>query len=157
MEELLGKTINKIEISDDGLYLKFIDIDGMEYYYYAANDCCNSVWFSTDVYNASAMLNSPILEVEDIQVDLEKFPYPEEEYPDVQDSYGIKIKTIKGITNVVYRNSHNGYYGGDCIYLDSDLVNSGYYHKNLKAKTWTEVTSDYPFVDKFDGELDFEV
>ncbi len=116
MKELIGKIINKIFVSEkDQDYLRFETNEG-NLDYYAAGDCCSESYFS-DVNRTKYLFGHLVEEV--IEVDLMPEEVIEiESRQDIDEIYGFRIKTNKGIGLVVMRNSSNGYYGGEVVKID---------------------------------------
>jgi len=110
MKELIGKKI--IGVSIDKTYndvLAFFTEDET-LIYTCWGDCCSETWFA-DILGIENLINQEVTNVEDINLE------------DIQDGrsrqdsdefYGIKITTIKGVVDIIYRNSSNGYYSGSC-------------------------------------------
>jgi len=115
MQELIGKTIKDVLISDDKENLVFVTEKGEKFNYQAEGDCCNSVWFN-HVAGIDFLFGEEILSIEVIFMgDLE--PTRQE----VDDAHLYKIETKKGICDIELRNSSNGYYGGSIEYFpDAD-------------------------------------
>lgn len=75
-------------------------------------DCCSySYWH--EAANPEAVRVARIISIEDV-------PVPEHDGEDVEaqeqedvKSYCVRIKTEKGICDLIFRNESNGYYGGD--------------------------------------------
>jgi hypothetical protein len=104
---LIGKTILKIEISDDKETITFFCEDAYvvgECY----ADCCSSTWIENVEYPALGY-PAKVLNVEDLGLTRAEEEHPEHDYLQV---YGYKISTDKGDLVIDFRNSSNGYYGG---------------------------------------------
>lgn len=126
MKELLNKTIKKIFISDDSIYLKFETNDG-EFVYEAVGDCCSQSWFH-EIIGVDCLLNATVNNIEDCELNRLV-----DEYSDVIEIYCHKFKTNKGYCDIIYRNSSNGYYGGW-----TEL-----YTYTQKYITYKEITDDW--------------
>lgn len=109
MKELIGLKIIKLEIGNSENALRFTTKDGA-LTYVCEGDCCSETWFS-EILDLDCMVNHTISEVQDLIL------------PDWKDGhgrqlsdkfYGFRITSEVGYTTVVYRNSSNGYYGGNC-------------------------------------------
>jgi hypothetical protein len=77
-------------------------------------DCCSETWFA-DFVNWDNLFDSEVMSVEVI-------PLPA--WVSVEDgrgrqsedkAYGFKIATTRGPVEIIYRNSSNGYYGGNLV------------------------------------------
>lgn len=109
MKELVGKRVTRLHVSEGEYFLAFTHPDDTLTIYEAWGDCCSETWFA-DITGVQALIDSVVLEAEDMEVD-----GPEEDERTRQDydrHYGVKLKTSKGYVDIVYRNSSNGYYGG---------------------------------------------
>lgn len=110
MKKLIGKKINGISINDDQQILSF-DTDQGQVNYVAYGDCCSESWFS-DITGVSALLGGTVATVEEVSM----YGYNVEDGRTRQDydkAYGVKLTTDKGYSDIVFRNSSNGYYGGN--------------------------------------------
>lgn len=113
MEELINETIQKVFIDDSLDTLVFQVDSGKCLGYQTRNDCCNWVIFQ-EVGPISILTGAKVLEVKEKGVILGTFE------GDVTDYYGITIKTTKGYADIVFRNEHNGYYGGSVVFIGND-------------------------------------
>lgn len=76
-------------------------------------------------------------------LDLGKEPVEDEEYEYLQ-FYGFKLQTEKGDVVIEYRNSSNGYYGGDLVWPpadgeDSDYFYGGVFDQNVSKEEWEQI------------------
>ena len=109
MKKLIGKTVKSIYIDRESQeYLKFRTDTG-DFVYKTDGDCCSETWFA-DIIGIASLLNEKIINVEEIEM------------PECTDNrtrqeedviYCYKIQTCKGHTDIIFRNSSNGYYGGE--------------------------------------------
>lgn len=114
MKELIGKTIKEIRISEDKTMLAFRDSDDVDHYYYTVGDCCSRSWVE-HIEGVDYLIGAEVLSSEDMDM-----PEPKEiEEYEVIKFYGVKLKTSKGIFQLEYRNSSNGYYGGYLLYNET--------------------------------------
>lgn len=117
MEELIGSKILDIEIAGDELWLKFTTSSN-SFIYQANGDCCSESWFS-EIINLDFLINHTVSEVE--YLDLPLLNQVDGHCRQKSDRfYGFRIATEAGHTTIVFRNSSNGYYGGDCQFLEPD-------------------------------------
>jgi hypothetical protein len=81
-------------------------------------DCCSETWWA-DVTGFDALVGGTVLSAEEIAL-----PEPEDDRgrQEYDQAYGLKVTTNKGVCDMVYRNSSNGYYGGSAYRAD-DLPN----------------------------------
>lgn len=111
IKELVGKKIIRLQV--DAIDQKFIifetDMGNVCWGTYA--DCCSETWFA-DITGVSALIGGTVMNVEEMEVYGKKDGRCRQE---VDSFYGIKITTDKGYVDIVFRNSSNGYYGGNLI------------------------------------------
>jgi hypothetical protein len=135
MNELVGKRINH-----EQHYLVF-KTDRGDVTYYADGDCCSESWFY-HVLGVDALLGHTVLESTEIDVD---DPDDDLSRQEVDHLYCIKLKTDAGYADVEFRNSSNGYYGGELVLVDApDPYGWNKHIKDELAKTrFVPVTADY--------------
>ncbi len=104
---LIGETVEKVFINPDKDFMRlqynkgYIEIR-------AEGDCCSYSWIE-HIENVEYLIGATIISVEDIDMpDLGAMSNHE-----CVKYYGLKIVTTKGSVQLDYRNSSNGYYGGD--------------------------------------------
>lgn len=118
MNELIGKKILSVSISHDEHILAFTTNQGV-IAYEAEGDCCSESWFA-DITGVNALIGATVQSVD--EVDLENYDVEDgrsrQEYDQV---YGFKLITDKGYADIVFRNSSNGYYGGQISLYDDPL------------------------------------
>lgn len=107
MKELINLTIQGVFVNDDQSIIVF-KTEKHDVAYQAEADCCSESWFA-DITGFDAMIGSPIQSVEDIELETVDDGRTRQEHDSF---YGIKITTQKGVCDIVYRNSSNGYYSG---------------------------------------------
>jgi len=131
---LVGKTLNNIKIADDSKAILF-QITSGDVIAKTDGDCCSSTW------------------VENIEVTIKKFPAQvlSVEYLDLPGSlrddenyeclqvYGCKIETDQGTIIIDYRNSSNGYYGGNLSWPDDNYFYGGVYGQNISTERWIDL------------------
>jgi hypothetical protein len=134
MKELLQEMVDRVYVSKGEEYIKFV----REWYnghktlaiYGTEGDCCSETWFA-DIVGLDSLLHHEIVAIEVI-------PYWEPEdnrtRQDSDKAYGYKLRTGSGITDIIFRNSSNGYYGGD-IFL--------YKGEKEPDVEWVEITKDW--------------
>ena len=97
-------------------------------------DCCSHTWIE-EVLNFDALLMTPVLNVDDIELS-EEFQQPTkhpDQYEEEMQYYGLAIETAKGRCVIAYRNSSNGYYGGSLSWPGD------YSHQVDPKITWKEI------------------
>lgn len=128
MQELVGRTINRVFVSEDEEFLKFETDVGL-ITFHACGDCCSESWFA-DILGIDALLDGKVRSVDEI-------PLPNYNLndgrcrQDVDEVYGYCIRTNHGSAVIAFRNSSNGYYGGS-VERSRELPN-----------IWSEITKDW--------------
>lgn len=116
MKELIGLKVLRIFVNEGEDQLLFVTDKG-NICYTTYSECCSETWFA-DIIGTDNLIWSIVKDVE--MMDL----------PEIKDGrtrqdedsfYGVKIKTQAGLTDIIYRNSSNGYYGG---YLEKAVLNA---------------------------------
>lgn len=105
---LLGRVVKKLYVSADDTRLAFELKTGSFLIWELYSECCSQTWFA-DILGIKDLINSKIIDV------TSWFPDSVEDgrsLQEVERFYGIKIHHEKGITDIIFRNSSNGYYGG---------------------------------------------
>ena len=115
---LLDKVVVSVEVSaDDQHYMKIhylnYDFGDKVLYLEAVGDCCSETWFA-DIVGINNLLTGSVY---DKVIGIEILRFPEEVSDargrqDVDEVYGVRLRTCKGDCDIIYRNSSNGYYGG---------------------------------------------
>ena len=137
---LVGQTITAIYLADDQGAIKFVLNDGREIVARADGDCCSHTWIE-DVIAPEAAIGAEVMRAEDIDLP-EEFTQPTktDHYEDEMSYYGFVIETAKGRCTLAYRNSSNGYYGGDLSW-PGDHFYGGVFGQNNSKKEWQLVAS----------------
>lgn len=116
LQELIGLKVEKISIGTNDEYMK-LDTDkgliGFETY----GDCCSFTWFA-EIINTKALIGNIVIEARELQHS--ELPQRLQKLNQIDDgnsrdsdiAHGIEITTIAGKTQIIYRNSSNGYYDG---------------------------------------------
>ena len=128
MNELIGKTVTGLRVNEDQSILAFDHPDGTSTSYATYGDCCSETWFA-DITGVSALLGGKVLEVENVELPTVEDKRTRQEHDEF---YGVKLRTDKGLADIVYRNSSNGYYGGSI-----DL------HSGALPESMTAITDDW--------------
>ena len=134
--QLIGKTINAVKIAEDKKAILFETTEG-NLMARADGDCCSSTW----IENIELPVNgfpAKVLTVENL--DLPTKETKNEDY-DVIAYYGCKITTDKGDIVIDYRNSSNGYYGGNLCWPGDDYFYGGVYGQNISKEVWKDVAA----------------
>jgi hypothetical protein len=128
MKELIGKTVSGLRVNEDQSILAFDHPDGTSTVYETYGDCCSETWFA-DITGVSTLLGGTVIEAEEVALQMAQDSRTRQEEDKF---YGVKLRTDKGYADIVYRNSSNGYYGGN-IYLS----------KNAPPDSMAAITDDW--------------
>jgi hypothetical protein len=122
MKEIFKQTISAIYIDEDSQYLVFIAKWGEPYWvYHASAECCSRSWFES-INNPENLLCEEIIGIEE-KPDSETNGESCDRHDYFTTVYGYTLKTNKGYTDIEFRNSSNGYYGGSCEFVpDAKLI-----------------------------------
>jgi hypothetical protein len=109
MKELIGREIQAIYVERGEQRIVFETNIG-PLAYETEGDCCSETWFA-DIMGVDALLDGSVYTVEDVDL-----PDPDDgrSRQEEDSAYGVRITTDRGVGDIVYRNSSNGYYGGSC-------------------------------------------
>lgn len=117
MKEIIGEQVTSLRISGNQETL-VIGTTTKNHCYEAYGDCCSETWFA-DILGVSELLKAKVLGVKKIPLKTLR-NYNTEDGRGRQDYdrvYGYRIKTTRGSCDIIFRNSSNGYYGGDINYV----------------------------------------
>lgn len=112
-KELLGKTLIRIENSDDEL--TFTTSEGSVYRLYHQQDCCENVYIEDICGDLHDLVGSPLVEIEEIGNADKPLTCKDNLRPthEIDESYTwtfYKFRTAKGFVTVRWYGSSNGYY-----------------------------------------------
>lgn len=117
------KIIKEIKLTKDREHILFVFDDGKTLEAYAHGDCCSNTWI--EHIEHATEYPAKVLKVETLEM-------PESHWKDGEEDgdyityYGLSIKTDKGDIVIEYRNSSNGYYGGELAFEgDWSFVSAG--------------------------------
>lgn len=138
---LIGKTITAVELTDDQEAIRFTLADGSQIVALCDGDCCSHTWIE-EVLNPEFAIGKPVLKAEDIELPTE-FLTPTKTENDEEEMayYSFLIETANGRCTIAYRNSSNGYYGGNLSWPDEyyhDCVFNNY-NKKVPEFNWKPV------------------
>jgi hypothetical protein len=129
---LEGKSITAIEIANDKKAVRFLIEGDNPVVAKADGDCCSNSWIEHVELPA---MGFPVKVISVKDIDLPGSCDDSEEY-ECLTVYGCKIVTDKGDIIIDYRNSSNGYYGGDLVWPDNDYFYGGVYGQNVSNEDW---------------------
>lgn len=130
---IVGKTVQQVKIADDKKALLFVCDDG-EHIVKIDGDCCSDSWIE-HVELPALGFPAEVLSVSNLDL-----PGSCENHSDYEclAVYGCKISTDKGDMVIDYRNSSNGYYGGDIVWPD-EYFYGGVYNQNVSSLQWVDI------------------
>lgn len=105
-ETLVGKTLQKVEETNDEV--RFIVDDDEGYVLYHDQDCCENVYVESIDGHLDDLIGTPIVIAEEVSNEPDPGPLS-----DWEDSYTwtfYKLATIKGYVTIRFYGSSNGYY-----------------------------------------------
>lgn len=144
IETLQGRTVTKIlmEPGEGRMHLECADGDTIMFV--TDGDCCSETWFA-DIVGVCALLNEPITLAEEVDIADSGDNRTRQEYDRF---YGFKLYTAKGCCDFIYRNSSNGYYGGDCEIFVNGLGEHRYTSARftlpvVATDAWCDITEDW--------------
>lgn len=110
MKKLIGKKITGISISECHEILAF-ETDKGAIVYKVEGECCSESWFA-DITGVCELLRGGTVKTVET-IDMDGCDIDDGRGRQVCDeAYGIKLTTDRGYTDIVFRNSSNGWYGG---------------------------------------------
>jgi hypothetical protein len=126
---LQGKTIKAVFVSDGESTLRFECSDGSSVLWKTDGDCCSESWFA-DITGFAALAGGTVAGVDRVEM-----PEPADgrSRQEVDSAYGYTVTTEKGQASIVFRNSSNGYYGGDMKEMTEEP----------QGCKWSEITDDW--------------
>jgi hypothetical protein len=130
---LKGKVLTGIELASDNKAMRFLS-EGEPILARADGDCCSESWI--EHIEIPVSFPAKVLSVEGLYYD-----ESEESDYEVIVRYGLKVVTDKGDLVIDYRNSSNGYYGGDLVFGD-DYFYGGVWGQNESNNEWQPVLGD---------------
>jgi len=133
---LVRKILTGMKIAADKQAILFQTTDG-DIVAYADADCCSHTWVEHIELPA---LGFPALVTEARDLDLNKPGVDDPELEYVQ-FYGFKVSTTRGDIVIDYRNSSNGYYGGNLVWPGEHFY-GGVYDQNVSNLDWQDIKGD---------------
>lgn len=131
---LIDKTLTGIKISNDKESILFKTIDG-EIIAHCYAECCSHTWVE-HIELPALGFPATVVSVENIEL-----PGSNENDPeyDCLRVYGLLIVTDRGELVIDYRNSSNGYYGGDLVW-PGERYYMEFCAKNVADEDWREIS-----------------
>jgi hypothetical protein len=135
MQNLIGEKVLAIYVDhEDQAELVFQTEKGYLAYRLDA-DCCSESWFA-DIVGVTALLGQTVNDAEDVELN-DVMLQDDRCRQEVDRFYGTKLTTAKGYVDIVFRNSSNGYYGGD--------INNGNWYEEgrFKVDNFEKIEDDW--------------
>jgi len=129
---LIGKTLTGIKIADDKMAILFQTTEG-DVVARTDGDCCSHTWVES-IENTVRDFPALVSAVENLNMPDRGSP---DEY-DVVAYYGCKITTDRGVIVIDYRNSSNGYYGGNLSW-PGEYFYGGVHDQNVSTQNWIDI------------------
>ena len=108
LDNLIGKTVKTLYLSTDQSLFVVLHNEGYSVYE-TYGDCCSETWIA-DLVGVYSLLGHTVVSAEDVYLDEIE---DDRSRQDVDRLYGVKLISTGGYFDLIYRNSSNGYYGGD--------------------------------------------
>lgn len=132
---LVGRTITGIKLASDKEAILFQTTDG-DVVAQCDGDCCSSTWIE-NIENTVREFPALVVSAEDIEDGLPDTIEDDPDYDCLQ-FYGFKIITDKGVIIIDYRNSSNGYYGGNLTW-PGEYHYGGVFSQNTSTMQWEDI------------------
>jgi hypothetical protein len=122
INELVGKTLDRIIILNDKSEINFYCTDGISYSMLHHQDCCESVYVDDIVGDIKDLIDTPILEAR------EDTNQNDPKQDDTNDSFTwtfYNIRTINGSVTIKWYGTSNGYYSESVSFdqVESEKIN----------------------------------
>lgn len=138
---LVGQRVLEVLLDVSGDAIRFvIDRDGVadQITAFADGDCCSHTWIE-DVIAPEVLIGEEVLAVEDLDLPDDLCQKTKtDHYEEEMSYYGCAIRTAKGTCTIAYRNSSNGYYGGNLSW-PGDYHYGGVFGQNGSGDTWKKI------------------
>jgi hypothetical protein len=135
---LENKTITSVDLAEDKHAIRFNILEGESIVAKTDGDCCSYTWIEHVELPAKGF-PAKVLSVE--ALDLPGSVDNSEDYECLQ-VYGLKIITESGDFVIDYRNSSNGYYGGNLSWPDDKYYYGGVHGQNVSDEIYHPLTRD---------------
>lgn len=110
--DMVGKTLQSVTKAHDEIV--FETIDGEAYKMYHQDDCCESVTIEDITGDLDWIIGAPIILAEEVAGDIKENDYGDEQWT------FYKIATIKGMVDIRWYGTSNGYYSTSVSFLKRD-------------------------------------
>lgn len=116
-ERMIGVSFKSVDATDDTLI--FLENNGRKHVFYHNQSCCESVYIDDIAGDLADLVDSPLLEAEEVVSDQDAGP-PPSDYDGVDRcSYTwtfYKFSTLKGSVNIKWAGLSNGFYSESVNY-----------------------------------------
>jgi uncharacterized protein (TIGR02996 family) len=117
---LVGRTVRQVKFNGDHLLTLLTDEGPIGYR--AEGDCCSWSWYYR-ILNPENLIDQKVVAVSEGRTD-DVDPNDGLGQQEDDQVYGYCLMTAKGATEITFRNSSNGYYGGWIKPVHTDLCNT---------------------------------
>jgi hypothetical protein len=124
VKELLERYVTALYVSEDQSTLVVQTRNwGDKYFEFPLDaDCCSESWYA-DIVGVRTLLGEQVTGIERLDLPM---PLDGRSRQESDEAYGYRLKTQRGYTDIVFRNSSNGYYGGSmCPAVAHDKLPEG--------------------------------
>lgn len=128
----VGKIITGIKIARDREAMLISTLED-DYVVRVDGDCCSHSWIESVELPA---LGFPALVTAVTDLDLSNLNEDNSDEFECLQVYGVKISTDRGEIVIDFRNSSNGYYGGNIVWPDDEYFYGGVFEQNVSANEW---------------------
>lgn len=135
MNPLIGKTLTGVKLAKDKEAILFQTTEG-DIVARCDADCCSHTWVE-GIENTIGSFPAVVTAADDIEDGLPETINDHPEHACLQ-FYGFKVVTDKGVLVIDYRNSSNGYYGGNLSW-PGEYHYGGVYGQNNSDDDWEAV------------------
>jgi hypothetical protein len=127
LDVLIGQRIEGFDVGDEEHALR-IRTNGEPVYCEVDGDCCSESWFA-DILGAVWVQGGTVTTTRELEL-----PQPQDgrSRQEEDSAYGYAIDTERGTVIIAFRNSSNGYYGGDMTVTDQEP----------RGNTWRPIETD---------------
>lgn len=138
---VVGRVLRGVAVSNGEHTLRLDFESGPAVYVTTEGNCCSESWWA-DITGVKQALGHKIYEVEELEsYDAGDDGRTRQESDEV---YGYKLRTSGGVVTLVFRNSSNGYYGGearDCELADVIRASRNPFYENEPLR-WQLIESN---------------
>lgn len=132
MEVLVGEKIIALFVDKDSQDELVFQTEKGYTVFTTYGDCCSETWFA-DIIGVRALLGHVVTSVE--WLEMSESEQDDRCRQESDQFYGVKLKTARGYIDIVYRNSSNGYYGGD--------IDKGSFVSSINPDRYEQITDDW--------------